>query len=278
MNILFELLSASSSSSVDFINLPLTYIYRYKNIIILNHFIVKELAMLFSQILKTEYDLVSVLNRSESGGKNTLIRYRHRKTGRDIAVRKFPSDTDVSVYKLLCKYSSEYLTQIYDVVCESDCTYIVEEYVDSTPLSEFLPLNERGAKKALEQICQGLYALHSLGIIHRDIKESNVLVDIHGNIKLTDFDISKLKKADTLRDTTILGTVTYAPPEQYGLAQSDFRSDIYALGILTNIMLTGVHPSVKMYKKGRLGKIIARSTMIDPNERFDSVTEILDML
>jgi len=94
----------------------------------------------------------------------------------------------------------------------------------------------------------------------------------------TDFDISKLKKADTLRDTTILGTVTYAPPEQYGLAQSDFRSDIYALGILTNIMLTGVHPSVKMYKKGRLGKIIARSTMIDPNERFDSVTEILDML
>lgn len=234
--------------------------------------------MLFSQILKTEYDLVSVLNRSESGGKNTLIRYRHRKTGRDIAVRKFPPDTDVSVYKLLCKYSSEYLTQIYDVVCESDCTYIVEEYVDSTPLSEFLPLNERGARKALEQICQGLYALHSLGIIHRDIKESNVLVDTHGNIKLTDFDISKLKKADTLRDTTILGTVTYAPPEQYGLAQSDFRSDIYALGILTNIMLTGVHPSVKMYKKGRLGKIIARSTMIDPNERFDSATEILDML
>ena len=117
--------------------------------------------------------------------------------------------------------------------------------------------------------------LHSLGIVHRDIKEDNVILTENGTVKLTDFDISKIYTQGKSRDTVLLGTATYAPPEQFGLAQTDSRSDIYALGILANKLVTGEHPSVKLFTKGRLGRFIAKATNISPEKRFDSAEDVL---
>ena len=204
-----------------------------------------------------------------------LIRYRNNKLGRDMVVRKFKAGTNTDVYKRLSSISHENLVQIYDVACEQDCTYVLEEYIDGICLSELVPMNEKGAKKVVVQLARALYGLHSLGIVHRDVKEDNVIVAQDGKVKLTDFDISKIYTQGKSRDTVALGTATYAPPEQFGLAQTDGRSDIYSLGILANKLITGQHPSVKLYTKGKLGRFVEKATNISPEKRFRSAEDVL---
>lgn len=165
--------------------------------------------------------------------------------------------------------------QIYDVAQERDCTYILEEYIDGICLAELVPLNAKGTEKVIIQLANALCAIHSLGIIHRDVKEENVMITQSGTVKLTDFDISKIFTEGKSRDTVLLGTTTYAPPEQFGLAQTDLRSDIYSLGILANRLVTGEHPSVKLYSKGKLGRFIVKATDISPDKRFRSAEDIL---
>lgn len=111
---------------------------------------------------------------------------------------------------------------------------------------------------------------HQPPIIHRDIKGSNVIIDNEGTIYLIDFDASKLVVQGKNRDTDLIGTEEYAAPEQYGFAQSDQRTDIYALGILMNRLLTGKFPAEERYE-GELSKIIATATSLDPVNRYQDV-------
>ena len=101
------------------------------------------------------------------------------------------------------------------------------------------------ARRITKELCQGLWVLHSMGAVHRDIKPENVILR-GSEAVLIDFDASRLYKDESDGDTRILGTTGYAAPEQYGITQSDQRADIYSLGVLLNIMITGEHPSKKL--------------------------------
>ena len=79
------------------------------------------------------------------------------------------------------------------------------------------------------------------------------------------------------KDTVVLGTIGYAPPEQYGVSQSNEKSDIYSLGVLLNVMLTGVHPSKKL-ARGKAGKIVLKCTQIDPNHRYQNIENLVSKL
>lgn len=70
-----------------------------------------------------------------------------------------------------------------------------------------------------------------------------------------------------------MGTVGYASPEQLGLSQSDPRTDIYAVGVMLNVMLTGKHPSEQL-ARGRAGRIVRRCTRINPDERYQSAAAL----
>ena len=94
------------------------------------------------------------------------------------------------------------------------------------------------AKRITRQLCSALWVLHSMGVVHRDVKPDNVIIRGQEAV-LIDFDASRVYKNAMREDTQILGTTGFAAPEQYGLSQSDGRADIYALGVLLNIMLTG---------------------------------------
>ena len=78
-------------------------------------------------------------------------------------------------------------------------------------------------------------------------------------------------------DTQILGTAGFAAPEQYGLSQTDRRADIYALGILINVMLTGQHPSQRQ-AEGRLGRVVERCTRVNPARRYPNVLRLMEAL
>ena len=94
---------------------------------------------------------------------------------------------------------------------------------------------------------------------------------------LIDFDASRIHKTAISEDTEILGTTGFAAPEQYGLSQSDGRADIYALGVLLNIMLTGEHPSRKL-AGGRMGRIVQRCTMVNPEKRYKNILHLMEAL
>lgn len=217
------------------------------------------------QLLKI-YHLVHVM-----ADKNNcrVLRLRHRKLDRDVVVRQLPYP--VGAYTALCDILCENLPQVYDVIDTEDGQTVLEEYVDGVTvvaLAEGGRIRYRQAKRILQGVCHALTILHQKGFVHRDVKPENVLVRSDGQAVLVDLNISR-KVTNAERDTVIMGTVGYASPEQLGLTQSDARTDVYACGILLNVMLTGKHPSEQL-ARGRAGRIVRRCTAVNPDDRYQA--------
>ena len=124
-------------------------------------------------------------------------------------------------------------------------------------------------------LCSAVGALHSAGIIHRDIKPSNIMLTNDGIIKLIDFDASRIYKSYRKKDTRNIGTDGYAPPEQYGFAQTDERSDIFAIGVVMFELLTGGKSISELPAyNGLLKPVIEKCTRLAPEERYSTVDEL----
>ena len=199
--------------------------------------------------------------------------FRHTKLGRFVLERILRDNFDPSVYQWLSQVSHPNLPQIYEVREEEDCICILEEYFDGIPLSTILedrPFGKEEVKSIAIQLCNALEVLHRNGIVHRDIKPENVLIDKSGTVKLIDYDAAKTYKEGENRDTRALGTPGYAAPEQYGIAQSNERTDIFSLGVLINLLLTGEHPSVRLCGRP-FHKIVRKCTVIENRSRYSNI-------
>lgn len=186
------------------------------------------------------FDEVKVLKR---GARGTVTLVRHRQTGQRYVFRRFDGAADV--YRRLLTVSSPYLPRVEEVAESHGRVAALEEYVQGDTLLYLLEgglLDWPEARKVARDLCAALWVLHSMGAVHRDVKESNVILR-GGEAVLIDFDASRIMKPELHSDTVILGTTGYAAPEQFGLSQTDGRADIYSLGVLLNVMLTGQHPS-----------------------------------
>ena len=158
---------------------------------------------------------------------------------------------------------------IYEVCTDDLGITVLEEYIKGKRLLDILsskPLDKKIACKYVSQICDALIFLHSIGIIHRDIKPSNVIIKDDGTAVLIDLSIARFINEQE-NDTQALGTPGFAAPEQFGISQSSKATDIYGLGVLLNIMLTGSHPSIDL-PKGRLKKVIEKSTSTQISKRY----------
>lgn len=223
------------------------------------------------EILKEQYSVVKVYKKTE---EKSIILLRHNKLKKDIICRKFTGDC--SAYKILRDISFANIAAVFDVSEVENEVTVLEEFVNGVTVADIL-LNglydERGVKHIVKSLCDALTVIHSYGIVHRDIKPENVMITDNGTIKLIDFDAARLFKNGQSKDTKIMGTAGYAAPEQLGLAQSDERTDIFALGVLMNVMLTGEHPSKKLYK-GKMTKIIEKCIQLDPQKRYTTAAEL----
>ncbi len=223
----------------------------------------------WEKILET-YHLVHVMAEKNDC---RVLRLRHKELGRDLVLRELAYS--VAAYTALADILCENLPQVYDVIELEDGQTVLEEYVDGITVAELAecgPIRYRQAVKILRGVCHALSVLHQNGFVHRDVKPENVLVGKDGRVVLVDLNISR-KVTAARRDTVIMGTVGYASPEQLGLTQSDARTDIYACGVLLNVMLTGKHPSEQL-ARGRAGRIVRRCTAVNPADRFPSATRL----
>ena len=226
------------------------------------------------EAMNSEYELVRRLREGERGSVSVV---RHARSGRRYILRLFPGRGDGC--RRLLSLSCPHLPLIYEVCEHGGSTAVLEEYVQGDTLSYILecgPLPAREARDIALQLCRALWALHSVGAVHRDIKPGNVIM-CGDEAVLVDFDALRVYKCGQDGDTRALGTVGYAAPEQYGICQSDPRSDIYSLGVLLNVMLTGRHPS-QAPAGGSLGRVVQRCTMTNPRKRYRDVLRLMEAL
>lgn len=139
------------------------------------------------------------------------------------------------------------IVSIYDVGEDGDMHYIVMEYIKGKTLKqyiqEFSPLSAARSVHIMKQLTSAISHAHENGIIHRDIKPQNILMDEEGNVKITDFGIATSLGATSFTQTnSVIGTVHYLSPEQARGGVATMKSDIYALGIVFYELLTGELP------------------------------------
>ncbi|MFJ7638648.1 Stk1 family PASTA domain-containing Ser/Thr kinase [Peribacillus sp. NPDC097225] len=139
------------------------------------------------------------------------------------------------------------IVSIYDVGEENDIYYIVMEYVDGFTLKQYIqkyyPIPVEKALDIMKQITAAISHAHHNGIIHRDIKPQNILIDKEGTVKITDFGIALALSATNITQTNaVLGSVHYLSPEQARGGMANKKSDIYSLGIVMFEILTGRLP------------------------------------
>jgi len=226
-----------------------------------------------ARLLET-YAPVSVLSEKNDC---KVLRLRKRELQKDLILRSFPSHLEA--YEALCNIRCENLPEIYDAIDLADGQIVLEEYIDGITVAQVMECGQyryRGAKTVLSGVCNALSVLHSMGLVHRDVKPENVMIGTDGRVVLIDFNASR-KVSEATKDTVIMGTVGYVAPEQLGIFQSDGRTDIYAAGVMLNVMLTGVHPSIRL-ARGRAGRIVSKCTSINPQNRYQTARQLADTL
>lgn len=205
---------------------------------------------------------IRLLRQSE---KSTVRLVREKGTDRLLIQKILRGRHDVYTALRDCPHPG--LPRLYEVEVSDEATAVLEEYVEGQPLDAGT-LSEQQFRRAAGELCSVLECLHAHGIIHRDIKPSNILLAQDGHIRLIDFDAARIPKDRLEQDTRLLGTRGYAPPEQYGFAQTDERSDIYSLGV-TLEQLSADRPYHPRYRR-----ILQKCTNLNPERRYQSVRQV----
>ena len=194
-----------------------------------------------------------------------------------IVVKKYIQKENADIYKRLQEMDERHLVKVYYVAESGQQALVIMEYVSGQTIEQMQKagwiFSEQEVIIDTIQLLKGIATIHAQGIIHRDISPKNVLISTDGVVKLLDFDIGRKYKKSQGSDTTILGTVGYAAPEQFGFGQTDARTDIYAMGVLLNYMLVREFPMEKL-TEGKFRTIVLKCIKINPEDRYQNVDEL----
>ena len=165
---------------------------------------------------------------------------------------------------------------------ETDTSYIAMELIEGQSLQELLldssPLRPAQALPIIEQMALALHAAHENDLVHRDVKPANILLDVEGTAKLTDFGITKFRAMSLTAAGTVLGSPSYMSPEQVRDDDIDGRADLFALGVVLYECLSGGLP----FQGDSLATVTYNILEIDPlsSEQVRSSVdpEVLDVV
>lgn len=254
-----------------------------------------------------------ILDHLGTGGMATVWLGYDTILDRQVAIKTFKIDANdedaVKRFnreaKAVTSLSHPNIVSIYDVENEGEFYYLILEYVEGMTLKDYMVKNPRIPIETIvhiaKQIAAGLSHAHQNGIIHRDIKPQNILMNENLTCKITDFGIARAYGDTTLTQTNqMLGTVYYLSPEQARGNVATAQSDIYSLGILIFEMITGQIPfkgesavaialkhlqeelpDIEKYRENvpqSVKNIVLQATMKNPNERYISSKELFEDL
>jgi serine/threonine protein kinase/tetratricopeptide (TPR) repeat protein len=203
--------------------------------------------------LAERYEIIEELGK---GGMGKVYRVEDKKAREEIALKLIKPEIAADK-NTIERFRNELITArkirhknicgMYDLGEDKGNYYITMEYVPGEDLKSFL---RRSKKLTVEttisigiQICEGLAEAHRLGVIHRDLKPNNIMIDKDGNVRIMDFGIARsIQKKGTTAAGVMIGTPEYMSPEQVEGKEVDQRSDIYALGVILFEMATGRVP------------------------------------
>ncbi len=244
----------------------------------------------------SDLELGPVIGR---GGMGFVFRGRQRRLEREVAVKvldpelsKNPafSERFAREARALARLSHPHIVTVFDYGQAGDLYYLVLEYVDGVNLRQALQAGTIAPPQALAivpQICDALEFAHGLGVVHRDVKPENILLDRQGRVKIADFGLAKLCGVEvplgSLTSTgQVLGTLRYMAPEQMERPlEVDHRADIYSLGVVFYEMLTGeipmgrfAPPSKKVHVDVALDEVVLRTLEREPERRYQHAVEV----
>ncbi|MBR6729276.1 MAG: Stk1 family PASTA domain-containing Ser/Thr kinase [Clostridia bacterium] len=264
--------------------------------------------MMNEGLIANRYEIVETIGK---GGMAIVYKAKCLMLNRYVALKvlrpEFREDKDfISRFKAEAQsagsLSHPNIVSIYDVVHENDLDYIVMEYVEGVTLKQYMEAKGiipwREAVDYAAQICAGLEQAHKNGIIHKDIKPHNIMITREGTLKITDFGIAKAISSRTIKTgNATMGSVHYFSPEQARGGYTDYKTDIYSLGVVLYEMVTGKLPfqgdtaiAIAMQHIEQepvppcelnpdipeaLQNVILRAMCKEQNMRYDSVTQIM---
>ncbi|MGZ8878444.1 MAG: protein kinase domain-containing protein [Candidatus Aminicenantales bacterium] len=252
-----------------------------------------------------------VIDEIGKGGMGSVYRVHDTKVGEEVALKFINPEIAVDK-KAVERFRSELritrrithlnVCRMYDLSEEGASLFITMEYIPGEDLGNMIRrLGQLPVEKGFDiaqQVCEGLAEVHRLGVVHRDLKPKNLMIDREGNVKIMDFGLARTEQGVRLTEVGhAVGTPCYMSPEQLNCETVDQRSDIFALGVTMYLMLTGVLPFkaestltlALEHKTHRpvnphalnaripddLGRIILRCLEIDKTARYSSAQELL---
>src|SRR5690349_2742265 len=244
------------------------------------------------------------------GGMGVVYRAVHLALKREVALKVIGSEFSGSEefrvrFQRECETAASIqhprVVPIYHAGEEDGLLYVTMRFVEGTDLSRALMARGRleieDATRIVKHVADGLQAAHALGLVHRDVKPANILLETDGSALLGDFGLTKHVGDDPLtREGVFVGTIDYAAPEQFEAGTVDARTDVYALGCVLYQALSGRVPypaesdAAKMYAHLQspaprldvltddvgpgLAEIVARAMAKEPADRFQTAGEL----
>src|SRR5271169_5584026 len=241
------------------------------------------------EVIARHFPQLEIIELLGSGGMGAVYKARQREIDRLVALKILPSESAsdpgfaerfTREARALAKLSHPNIVALHEFGHVDGLHYFMMEFVDGLNLRQLEQAGRLSAREALQiipQICEALQFAHDEGIVHRDIKPDNILIDKKGRVKIADFGIAKLlgRAPEELSLTgtgQVMGTLGYMAPEQLQEAHAvDHRADIYSLGVVFYEMLTGKlpigrfdPPSKRVHVDVRLDEIVLRSLESEP--------------
>ncbi len=260
--------------------------------------------------LAGRYNIIEELGR---GGMGVVYKAEDTKLKRRVALKFLPQElTHIPEVKerfmreaqAAASLDHPNICTVYEFDEAEETTFISMAYIEGQSLRKKIesgPLELEEALKIATQVAEGLQEAHKKGVVHRDIKSVNIMVDERGQAKIMDFGLARMTGGTLLtQEGTAMGTVAYMSPEQARGEEVDFRTDIWSLGVVLYEMFTGLlpfkgdHEQAVVYSilKERskpitdlkadipvsIEQVVAKALEKNPDERYQQVEELLDDL